>query len=85
MPGLGAFSRFPAQQSPAVGTNPLRLVHRGKEFGPDGHVARRERAQFGVGEGEAGEKDVHEGLLNRGGGSVFFPTRHAYPSVEFDC
>lgn len=69
MPRLGAFSRFPAQQSPAVCTDPFRLVHCGKEFGPDGYVSRRERAQFGVGEGEAGEKDVHEGLLNRGGGS----------------
>lgn len=63
-PGLRSLSRFPAQQRPTVSSNSLRLVHRGEEFGADWNLARRESPQLGVGESEAVEEDVNEGLLD---------------------
>jgi hypothetical protein len=62
---------------PRVFSSRARTQNRGKEFGPDGHVARRERAQFGVGEGEAGEKDVHEGPKGCANNGQLTPARSA--------
>ena len=61
---MGPLAGLAAEQRPAVGAYPLGFVHGGEELGPDGHVARGESAQLRIGEGEAGEEDVDERLLD---------------------
>lgn len=61
-PCLSALACFSGEEGPTVGADAFGLVHRGEEGRSDGHFARGERFDFGLGEGEAGEEEMDEGL-----------------------
>jgi hypothetical protein len=63
-PSLSTLPRFATQQRSTVCPYSLRLVHCREELGTNRNFSRAECSQFGVGEGETGEEDVNEGLLD---------------------